>query len=68
MVELMHTAINNMQASFDTCFNKRLPPSLGPSFLKEIQSHYDFNAVKPNMTLEKLQLLVPCLVELEHNI
>jgi hypothetical protein len=30
MVELMHITIDNMQAFFNTWFNKQLPPSLGP--------------------------------------
>lgn len=39
MANFMHKSINDMHASFDTHFDKKLPladPSLGPNFLKEI--------------------------------
>jgi len=71
MANFMHKAINDMCASFDTHFGKKYPladPSLGPKFLKEILNHYDSNAMKHDMTLEKLQLLVTSFVQLHHKV
>jgi hypothetical protein len=71
MANFMHKAINDMHVSFDTHFGKKLSladPSLGPKFLKEFLNHYDSNAMKHDMTLEKLQLLVTSFVEPHHKV
>jgi hypothetical protein len=67
----MHKAIDDMHASFNIYFGKQLSltnPNFGLEFLKEIQNQYDSNAMKPDMTLEKLELLVTSLVEPHHKI